>query len=32
MLSPYLVPLELPETQLREIYDYAMSFVEKKQP
>ncbi len=29
MLSPYLVPLELPETQLREIYDYAMSFVEK---
>jgi transglutaminase-like putative cysteine protease len=28
MLSPYLAPLELPETQLRELYDYAMSFVE----
>ncbi len=29
MLSPYLAPLELPETQLREIYDYAMSFVQR---
>ncbi len=29
MLSPYLAPLELPETQLRELYDYAMSFVER---
>lgn len=28
MLSPYLLPDELPDTQLREIYDYAMSFVE----
>jgi transglutaminase-like putative cysteine protease len=28
MLSPYLAPLELPETKLRELYDYAMSFVE----
>jgi len=27
MLTPYLAPVELPETQLREIYDYAMSFV-----
>jgi transglutaminase-like putative cysteine protease len=27
MLGPYLSPIELPETQLREIYDYAMSFV-----
>lgn len=27
MLSPYLTPIELPETQLTEIYDYAMSFV-----
>ena len=29
MLLPYLTPLELPETQLRELYDYAMSFVER---
>ena len=29
MLSPYLAPIELPETQLRELYDYAMSFVER---
>jgi transglutaminase-like putative cysteine protease len=28
MLSPYLAPVELPETQLRELSDYAMSFVE----
>jgi len=27
MLSPYLAPVELPESQLRELYDYAMSFV-----
>jgi transglutaminase-like putative cysteine protease len=29
MLFPYLAPLELPEPQLRELSDYAMSFVEK---
>jgi transglutaminase-like putative cysteine protease len=29
MLAPYLSPQELPVTQLREIYDYAMSFVER---
>ena len=29
MLSPYLAPVELPETQLRELYDYTMSFVER---
>ncbi len=29
MLSPYLQPDELPDTQLREIYDYAMTFVER---
>jgi transglutaminase-like putative cysteine protease len=29
MLSHYLTPEELPGTQLRAIYDYAMSFVEK---
>ena len=27
MLAPYLAPVELPETQLREIFDYAMNFV-----
>jgi transglutaminase-like putative cysteine protease len=27
MLEPYLQPEELPETELRELYDYAMSFV-----
>ncbi|WP_425617355.1 transglutaminase domain-containing protein [Anatilimnocola sp. NA78] len=27
MLSPYLTSEELPETQLRELYEYAMSFV-----
>lgn len=27
MLTPYLTPIELPETQLTELYDYAMSFV-----
>lgn len=26
MLTPYLAPIELPETQLTELYDYAMSF------
>lgn len=31
MLSPYLTPIELPETQLTEIYDYAMSFVARNQ-
>ncbi|HVS38165.1 MAG TPA: transglutaminase family protein [Gemmataceae bacterium] len=29
MLQPYLTPPELPETQLVELYDYAMSFVER---
>jgi transglutaminase-like putative cysteine protease len=29
MLSPYLASVELPETQLRELSDYAMSFVER---
>lgn len=29
MLSPYLAPVELPETQLRELYDYAVSFVKR---
>jgi transglutaminase-like putative cysteine protease len=28
MLSPYLTSQELPDTQLREIFDYAMAFVE----
>ena len=28
MLAPYLTPEELPPTQLRTLYDYAMSFVE----
>ncbi len=27
MLTPYLAPVELPEPHLREIFDYAMSFV-----
>lgn len=29
MLSPYLRPAELPDTQLQELYDYAMSFVRR---
>ena len=29
MLSPYLTPDELPETELVELYDYAMSFVKR---
>ena len=29
MLSPYLQPVELPDTQLQEITDYAMAFVER---
>ncbi len=29
MLMPYLAPEELPATQLQEIYDYAMSFVNR---
>jgi transglutaminase-like putative cysteine protease len=28
MLEPYLVPVELPDTQLQEIHDYAMKFIE----
>ena len=27
MLAPYLNPVELPDTQLQELYDYAMGFV-----
>lgn len=30
MMNPYLLPGELPETQLRELFDYAMSFVERQ--
>ena len=30
MMTPYLLPPELPETQLRELSDYAMSFVERQ--
>lgn len=29
MMTPYLLPPELPEPQLRELTDYAMSFVER---
>jgi transglutaminase-like putative cysteine protease len=29
MLAPYLNPVELPDTQLQEIYDYAMGFVRR---
>jgi transglutaminase-like putative cysteine protease/predicted glutamine amidotransferase len=29
MMAPYLLPEELPETQLQELADYAMSFVER---
>jgi transglutaminase-like putative cysteine protease len=29
MLSPYLRPDELPDTQLQELYDYAMGFVKR---
>jgi transglutaminase-like putative cysteine protease/predicted glutamine amidotransferase len=29
MMAPYLLPAELPETQLAELADYAMSFVER---
>lgn len=29
MLAPYLRPLELPDTQIQELFDYAMSFVQK---
>jgi transglutaminase-like putative cysteine protease/predicted glutamine amidotransferase len=29
MMAPYLLPVELPETQLQELVDYAMSFVER---
>ncbi len=30
MMNPYLLPGELPETQLRELFDFAMSFVERQ--
>lgn len=30
MMLPYLLPPELPETQLHELYEYAMSFVERQ--
>jgi transglutaminase-like putative cysteine protease len=30
MLLPYLLPVELPEAQLRELFEYAMSFVERQ--
>lgn len=30
MMMPYLLPHELPETQLRELFDYTMSFVERQ--
>lgn len=30
MMTPYLLPPELPETQLRELSDFAMSFVERQ--
>ena len=30
MMTPYLLPHELPETQLRELFDYAMGFVERQ--
>ncbi|HYO07999.1 MAG TPA: transglutaminase family protein [Tepidisphaeraceae bacterium] len=29
MLAPYLTPVELPDTQLRALYDYAMEFVRR---
>lgn len=29
MLQPFLLPPELPESELRELWDYAMSFVER---
>ncbi len=31
MLAPYLRPIELPDTELQELFDYAMSFVEKNE-
>ena len=30
MMTPYLLPVELPESQLRELSDYGMSFVERQ--
>lgn len=30
MMLPYLLPMELPETQLQELYEYAMSFVHRQ--
>jgi transglutaminase-like putative cysteine protease len=29
MLAPYLTPVELPDTQLQELYEYAMGFVQR---
>ncbi|HLX61444.1 MAG TPA: transglutaminase family protein [Planctomycetota bacterium] len=29
MLAPYLQPIELPDTQLEELFEYAMSFVQR---
>ncbi|MGK3959746.1 transglutaminase N-terminal domain-containing protein [Sorangium sp. So ce118] len=29
MIAPYVRPVELPDTQLQELFDYAMSFVEQ---
>lgn len=29
MMNPYLLPIELPESELKELSDYAMSFVER---
>src|SRR3712207_5630067 len=29
VLQPYLTPMELPDTQLQELYDYAMDFVKR---
>ena len=31
MLAPYLTPIELPDTQLQELTDYAMGFVRRNQ-
>jgi len=31
MLAPYLRPIELPDTELVELFDYAMSFVKKNE-
>src|SRR6185369_4958985 len=31
MLSPYLTPPELPDAQLRDLYDYALSFAQRNE-